>query len=290
MFKELINEAKINISLELEAPLCIKTGDADVFNPNLPDMQCVKTYKNGQLVYLIPGSSFKGVVRSRFEKLLKLFGSEPCNIHNNRKNSCSDKLWGKEEKGNDRGKRIYNRVCGACKIFGSGNISSRIKFRDFYPDEDYKVKTSIRNGVGINRITGAAQQGALYEYEVVDSAKFKSEIILNNFEVKYLKILMYILRDIDEGYLSFGSASSRGNGNMKISDLSIELIQYKKDSDDDYNKYKEYILKDLWEMEESDRFAGISNYKCYSGSLNKENLCMYDFIKKHFNNIEYKGA
>jgi len=280
MFREMINEAKIDISVELQAPLCIKTGDADSFNPNLPDMQCVKTYKNGEVVYVIPGSSFKGVVRSRFEKLMKLFGGEKvCDIYNKKDCSNKEKRNVDKSKNISKGKYVYDEMCGVCKVFGSGNLASRIKFRDFYPSG--KVITSIRNGVGINRITGAAQQGALYEYEVIDSAVFESKIILNNFEPKYLKLLMYVLRDIDEGYVSFGSASSRGNGSMQIKNLDIELIEYSRD-------YEDFKLSDIFELGVSNRFSGISNYKCYSKTINKGNLDMNEFINTNFSRIEYR--
>jgi CRISPR-associated RAMP protein (TIGR02581 family) len=278
MFKDLINEAKIDITINLQSPLCIKTGDSDAFNPTLPDMQCVKTYKNGEPIYIIPGSSFKGIVRSRYEKLLKLFDEHVCDVTKNKECSNNEKRKNIENNGFSKGRAVYNEMCGACKMFGSGNIASRIKFRDFYPKNE--VKTSIRNGVAINRITGASQKGALYEYEVIDSATFQSKILINNFEPKYLKILMYVLRDIDEGYVNLGSSSSRGNGNMKIESLKLELIEYS-------DKVKDFRLSDIFRLEESNRFEGISDYKCYSKIIEKEeNLDMNEFIKEKLNNFE----
>ena len=85
MFHELKNEAKITILLHTKSPLSIRSAEGKLLAPDLPDMQCVKSRYQDKYTVIIPGSSLKGVVRTRYEKIVKLFGGNCCNIfdHNN---------------------------------------------------------------------------------------------------------------------------------------------------------------------------------------------------------------
>ena len=88
MFRELKNEAKITILLHTKSPLSIRSAQGKLLDPALPDMQCIRSRYQGKDTVIIPGSSLKGVIRTRYEKIVKLFGGECCNIfdHNN---SCN---------------------------------------------------------------------------------------------------------------------------------------------------------------------------------------------------------
>jgi CRISPR-associated RAMP protein (TIGR02581 family) len=268
MFSFIINEAKINLTFELESPLCIKTGDENMLNPVLPDMQCVKTIKNNKVSYIIPGSSFKGVVRSRFEKVSQLLGENSCDILNWRK-SCNIK----EDKDNERD--VYASMCYTCQLFGSTKLASRIYFKDLKEADGSSIETSIRNGVGIDRITGAAKEKSLYEYEVIDDAKFSGKIIIKNFEPKHLKILMYVFRDIDEGYVSFGSSSSRGNGLVSIKDFQIEMIQYS-------NENNQFNLSNYFNMKEKYMYEDNENCKYNYLCLTKNSHSFKEFVQNNF--------
>lgn len=220
MFKTLKNEAKISFNMKLDSPLTIMSGSENSLDPTLPDSQCIRTYKDGKDTVFIPGSSIKGVMRSRTEKILNYLGGNTCNIVD-RRNSC-----GEEEDKNRSGEEVYNRICPACKMFGSTSLAGRVKFKDAYPIGD--VKIGIRNGVGIDRITGAAQMGPLYDFEVVEDGIFKVIITMNNYELYQLKLLLFVIQDIDDGYVSFGHATTRGNGKMRVEDLKIEFRDYRK--------------------------------------------------------------
>lgn len=219
MFKDLRNEAKVTFSMKLDSPLCIRSGSENGIDPTLPDMQCIRTFKDGRNTVFIPGSSIKGVIRSRCEKIIRFLGGQACNVVN-RENACGDNS---HESLN--GDEVYSKMCSACKMFGSTSIGGRIKFKDAYPIGD--VKIGLRDGVGIDRITGAAQKSAKYDFEVVEDATFEVVITLTNYELYQLKLLLFAIKDIDDGYVSFGSASTRGNGKMKIENLNIEFRDYR---------------------------------------------------------------
>lgn len=118
-------------------------------------------------------------------------------------------------------------MCPACKLFGSTEIASRIYIADAYPIGECVIGERI--GVGINRITGAAQKGALYDFEVVEDGSFQVDITLKNYELYQMALLVYVLKDLDEGYVSLGAATTRGNGRMEVQKLDISFREYRKD-------------------------------------------------------------
>lgn len=226
MFRELKNEAKIIVLLHTKSPLAIRSSQKKMLNPIQPDMQCIKSRYQGKDTVIIPGSSLKGVVRSRYEKVVSLFGGECCDVFNRSSNCSNRKKWTKM-KYEEKKAYAYKQICPACQLFGSPIIASKVYFADAYPVGEYVL--GERTGVGINRITGAAQKNALYDFEIVEDGSFQAEITLRNYELYQMALLMYVLKDLDEGYITLGSASTRGNGRMEIQGLEISLREYRKD-------------------------------------------------------------
>jgi len=227
MFRELKNEAKMEVLLHTKSPLTIRSAQGKILDPTLLDMQCVKSRYQGRDTVVIPGSSLKGVIRNRYENIVTLFGGSHCDIF--RKDSrCNAKISNKKEVSYEElGEWVYQRMCPACQLFGSLNIASRIYIADAYPEGECIL--GERTGVGINRITGAAQTHAFYDFEVVEDGVFRVEITLKNYELYQMALLFYVLKDLDEGYVSLGAATTRGNGRMEIQKLSISLREYRKD-------------------------------------------------------------
>ncbi len=225
MFREMKNEGKLTFKLITDSPLSIRSGSINDIDPTLPDMQCIRTQRKGEQTVFIPGSSIKGVMRSRCERIINFLGGNVCNVVDI-KNNCGSKM--RKQADDMNGKERYEQICIGCRMFGSTVLGSRIKFKDAYPI-DIDPKIGFRNGVGINRITGAAQKGALYDFEVVEEGKFLVSISLNNFELYQLKLLLFVLKDIDDGYAAFGGSSTRGNGKMKVEEVNFEYRDYRKD-------------------------------------------------------------
>lgn len=226
MFRELKNEAKLTVLLHTKSPLSIGSAQSKLLDPTLPDMQCIKSRYQGKDTVIIPGSSLKGVMRSRYEKIVRLFGGNCCDIfkHNS---SCNKKPenW-KAKTYQEKNRYVYKEICPVCQLFGSQMIISKIYIADAYPVGEYVLGERV--GVGINRITGAAQKNALYDFEVVEEATFKVEITLKNYELYQMLLLMYVLKDLDEGYIALGSATTRGNGRMEVTQMDIAFREYRK--------------------------------------------------------------
>ena len=235
MHKQLINQSKIMVDISPVTPLLIKSG-IESADPSLPDMNFVRTHhpEYGEIVY-IPGSSFKGILRSYTEKILRTLEIPCCNPASSAKfdgmskggcgNGRTDRDEEKMPKNTElnAGARIYRDwSCFACKIYGSTSLSSRLKCVDGYPT-DGDFRTEKRTGVAIDRVLGSAVGGALFDQEVVTSGIFRCEIFLSNFQLWQLGLVGLVLRDLDEGYVQMGFAKSRGLGRVKADIHSVEI-------------------------------------------------------------------
>ncbi len=203
MLKKLLNQATIELTIETQGPLLIKSGIEGGADPSVPDMRFVRS---GGQVYL-PGSSLKGVFRSYAEKIARTVGARCCNPFDD--NFCGKKLE-KQSSGSD----IYKQSCFICRVFGSTAAASRIKFNDAYPPNGQTPTTETRTGVAIDRILGSVAHGP-FDFEVVTQGKFKTTIHLRNFELWQLGLLALVLRDLEAGLVPIGFAKSRGLGEVK---------------------------------------------------------------------------
>ncbi|MCM8901252.1 CRISPR-associated RAMP protein [Caldicoprobacter algeriensis] len=227
MFRNLYNEAIISFELKTVSPLFIRSGREDQLDPTAADNTFITMYRNGKLVPVMPGSSLKGVFRSCAEQLLP--GS--CDIF---RAPCAQRIRQEERSASQRqqgaefsiGKERYKLSCPACKLFGSTVLKSRIYFDDAYPVGDYRIGS--RASVAIDRITGAARGGALYEFEYVEDAVFKCSISLKNFFRWHIKLLFEIFDRIDQGLVVFGGLTSKGFGRMKVQNLDMMVRYYGK--------------------------------------------------------------
>lgn len=215
MFKKLYNEAKITYQLKTLSPLYIKSGKNDSLNPTGVDDSFLTLYKEGNLVPVLPGTSIKGVFRSRAEKIL----TDSCDPLNN---NCGKKV----DKKHDDGTARYKKSCPVCKLFGSTALKSRILFGDAYPEGDYKIGS--RKSVAIDRITGSSKGSALFDFEYVEDALFRGEIEIQNFFQWHIKVITHIFEQVNEGFVVFGGVTSKGFGQMKLEDFQIRLKYYNK--------------------------------------------------------------
>ena len=234
MFKTLTNEAALTFTLHNEGPLLINSGAAAKIHPR-PDMSFVRTICNGRETIYMPGSSIKGVFRSRYEQVMRALGQDVCDTFDSKDNrTCNKKIRLEENKEENKkenkhldGIERYKRCCEACKLFGTLALGGRIAFADAYPVGEWKL--GMRHSVGIDRITGSAFPGALYDIETLEDGTFAVQCKFTNFELYQLRTILWVLEDIHDGLVTFGMGGSRGNGQMRVVD-DVELV-YRKYSD-----------------------------------------------------------
>lgn len=228
MHSRAVNAARFQFAILPTGPLLIRSGSENPLDPTRPDMQCVRSIHpaTGRESVVIPGSSLKGVFRSRAEQLLRgaLHNSSisVCNPLDSEA-ACGSKQAVKEASGVQR----YLRHCPACQLFGSLLLAGRAFFRDAFPDPAYPVVLGERKNVAIDRITGGARGGALFGLEVVESARFQAELVLSNYDTWQLCLLAVVLDDLNQGFIGLGSGTSRGYGRVTIRDVAVTLRDYR---------------------------------------------------------------
>jgi CRISPR-associated RAMP protein (TIGR02581 family) len=194
----------------------------------------VRTIHDGKETIYLPGSSIKGVFRSRYEHVMRAVGQYVCDTFDSKHNDTCNKNIRKEE--NDPkinrhldGAERYALCCEACKLFGTLVLGGRISFADAYPVGEWKV--GMRHGVGIDRVTGAAFPGALYDIETLENGSFTVKCKMMNFRLYQLRTVMWVLEDIEDGLVTFGMGGSRGNGQMRIvGDVNLDYRKYSDDA------------------------------------------------------------
>jgi CRISPR-associated RAMP protein (TIGR02581 family) len=211
VYKQLLNEAMLELSIKPNGPVLIKATDGAGADPTHPDMEFVRTQQH---VYL-PGSSLKGVVRAHAERIVRAFQSGNQNGQGacdplDRFASCGGRLNSKRLASHDS----YRQSCRICQLFGNTVVAGRAHFTDAMPQG--KVTLEQRNGVAIDRVYGSAYGGALFNYEVATTGVFKTTIHLRNFTLSQLALVGLALRDLGDGRVGMGFGKSRGMGRVEL--------------------------------------------------------------------------
>ncbi|MEM3661059.1 MAG: RAMP superfamily CRISPR-associated protein [Thermoproteota archaeon] len=139
----------------------------------------------------IPGSSFKGSLRSATSRIASLYGFK----------SCGEVGPEAIEKAHSSG-----GICDVCKLFGypKNNVPSKIMVSDFEPiDHPHTMGlTKLR----IDNSSLKAAEGALFTSEyVIPKTTFKGSISIREVETKLLGLLLLGLAELRMG--RFGRAS-----------------------------------------------------------------------------------
>jgi CRISPR-associated RAMP protein (TIGR02581 family) len=242
MLKRIVNEARIRFDIKTTGPLLVRSGHASVKGP---DMTPVRTFRNGKLEVFIPGSSLKGVTRSYAEKIVRtLKPGVACNpfvMVRDKKSkiedvACGDKFERREKDLKEfiSSEMAYAHSCPICRLFGSLEFIGRVSINDAYLAPGQFERTELRDGVGIDRLTGGASHQAKFELEAVSSGTvFKGEALLRNFECWQLGLLLAVLLDMEDGMVQIGSGRSRGLGSVTahIGEMTIHHLVLPADHD-----------------------------------------------------------
>lgn len=244
MHKTRYNSLHLDLRVSPIGPLLIKAGGFST-DPSLPDMQFVRTFREGfgETLY-IPGSSLKGVFRNFVEKALRTI-----NDVNSWKRACPTFEGKGEEQEPNCAQRIkdlakaegkekieikswdvYKESCGACRTFGNTLLKGRLAFTDLLSIGD--VKTETRYGVAISRLSHAVAQGP-FEMEVAVSGAFEGRLILENYELWQLGMLATAIESMNQGFLKVGFGKNRGLGQVNVvvnSAIVEEISPIKKDT------------------------------------------------------------
>ncbi|MGD1804655.1 type III CRISPR-associated RAMP protein Csx7 [Dapis sp. BLCC M126] len=221
---------RLEIEGKLTTVTALRIGAARSTEPIGSDLPVVKDVLGQPL---IPGSSFKGALRSRLESFLRgILGSNPRLVANPAVNEewCitaerMKKL--KAEYTNDAQltEAILKKTDLISHLFGSPWVASKFQVRDLtvLPD-NWFGQYQERDGVAIDRDTETAADGKLYDFQVVPGGTpFLFKAVVENAEDWELGLLMVGLHQFETEQIPLGGGRSRGLGVVK---LEIEKMNW----------------------------------------------------------------
>jgi CRISPR-associated RAMP protein (TIGR02581 family) len=111
--------------------------------------------------------------------------------------------------------------------FGAPWIAGRLAIKDALVDSSiWFGQFEVRNGVALNRDTETAEDGLLYDYEVVPvGTRFAFELVLENAEPWQLGMLLIALQPWEAGRAQIGGFRTRGLGYVQLTDLKRRYIE-----------------------------------------------------------------
>lgn len=227
--------------------------------------------------FYIPGSTFRGYLSTKLERFLD--SGNGFKIKNNGEElneadvklifgytnldkletKINDKDNEEDRKLKENNRKIQDRIIrklNAKNLDEVKSLAGRIHVSDMPVLKDVKYLT--RDGIKIDRNTGATEKRAKFDYDVVPAGtEFELNIELENIENYQLDLIGLALNDIlkDNGDL-FGGKTSRGIGKCRLKDLRMKYV-----TSDDKEKLKKYIFegKFPYEVKEQEKIFKTEN-------------------------------
>lgn len=197
--------------------------------------------------FYIPGSSFRGYLSTKLERYLDKSNKFKIKEAKTNKvlNVADVKLifgyTNLDKEDSDIQERIKEKLEEE-DIKKIKNLAGRIYIPDMYLKT--KVESVTRDGIKIDRETGATQKGGKFDYDVVPSGTiFKFILELENIEDYQLDLVGLALGDIlqEDGDL-IGGKTARGIGRCKLDNLKLSYVESK-----DTDAVEKYIFKKEFE-------------------------------------------
>lgn len=172
---------------------------------------------------LIPGSSFKGALRSRLESFLRGIdpnrAEDPANYTNSTRNNQVKDLKVKYKNDDlNLTQELIGITDDIGSLFGTPWMASKFQVRDLTVQPDaWFGQYQERDGVAIDRDTETAADGKLYDYQVVPAGTpFDFKAVVENARDWELGLLTIGLHQFETEQIPLGGGRSRGLGVVKL--------------------------------------------------------------------------
>lgn len=219
---------------------------------------------------LIPGSSFKGAMRSRLESYLRGI------VGNNRKlvaNPAIESEWSLTSQEHTDLKALLSddaaltqAIVGetdiVSRLFGSPWIASKFQVRDLtvVPDTWFG-QYQERDGVSIDRDTETAADKKLYDFQVVPAGTpFEFKAIVENADDWELGLLAIGLHQFETEQIPLGGGKSRGLGVVRLEISDTWWMDYPAEKPEELLTYLKRLVageKDRYKLDAE----GFKQYK-----------------------------
>lgn len=246
--------SRLELTGTLTTITALRVGAGRSIEPIGSDIPVVKDVLGNPF---IPGSSFKGALRSRLESFLRGIYShlDGENLRKKVADPSNEKEWSltsteisalkQAYKGNDRelSKAVIAETDQISRLFGSPWLASKFQVQDLLVQKgSWFGQYQERDGVAIDRDTETASNGKLYNFQVVPpGTPFDLKIVVENAEDWELGLLMLGLRQFEQEQIPLGGGRSRGLGVVGL-ELQ-EFWWFKSQSPDDLLAYLQSLVE-----------------------------------------------
>lgn len=187
---------RVTVKGRTEGGIQVKGIAVSEFGQNAPNSENIR---NAMGECIVPGSSFKGSVRSQMEKIAEYIG----------KTSVIEKTFGTSETAKGKSGNI---------VFYDTVITD--------PDENGKEKNDNRRiirRIHVDKLTGGVfNKGFFNEKNVAGNVEFVMDIRDKNDPDATLGLLLLAMRDLAIGMMSVGNGYSTGKGLIQVEKICIE--------------------------------------------------------------------
>ncbi|MEI6442919.1 MAG: CRISPR-associated RAMP protein Csx7 [Nostocales cyanobacterium ELA583] len=232
---------------------------------------------------LIPGSSFKGALRSRLESFLRgidsSFAENPADFTTSiRNNDVKDLKEKHKDNDLELTQELLNMTDLISHLFGSPWIASKFQVRDLtvLPDTWFD-QYQERDGVAIDRDTETAADGKLYDFQVVPAnTQFQFRAVVENAAEWELGLLMIGLHQFETEQIPLGGGRSRGLGVVKLNVDKMLWVDVENDP--------EKLLTYLQELVNSKIGDKLPSYQDGKQSKQKWTEALINHLRDHLPN------
>lgn len=197
----------ITADFTLVNSLLIRSGQAST--DKAPDLVHLKSRRNGELKPILSGTSLTGVLRHRAERIVNTIQQ---NIERDFEgiekltNNFIDEIFGVDSTGNKTKEPKASRL-----------VVDEVEIND--------TTDLIQNRIAIDRFTGGALHGALFNEQPIfgnDTSNLKVKLQLRQPKDSEIGLLLLLLKDLWAGDLTIGGTSSIGRGRLKGDNATIQ--------------------------------------------------------------------
>lgn len=243
---------KLLVKAEFKLKTSLIIRDYSV-NPDLPDAVSLKSGDD----YIISGTSIKGALRSRAEKILNTLGNDEKKTEEMLNDLFGYVIVMKGEENNIQSgaKSGQNRQVEKAK---KGRLRvNEVKLENYSAEQQTRIK--------IDRFTGGALGGALLEempvFATEDGKPFTIEIEVENYKDWEAGLLLLLLKDLWTGDLPVGGEKSIGRGVLE--GCQAEIIFRNEQGETKYSiikKEKEILITNNDSEQGEEIISKLNNY------------------------------
>jgi CRISPR-associated RAMP protein (TIGR02581 family) len=210
---------RLELTGTLRTVTALKIGAGRSVDPTDPDVPVIK---DAQGRPLIPGSSFKGAIRSRLESFLRgvnpTFAHDPSELTGNHWMARIKQLKAANLSDQDLTKELTALTDKVALLFGAPWLAGKVQIRDLTVQaSNWFGQYQTRDGVAIARDTETAADQRKYDFQVVPAGTiFDFRAVAENLTEAELGLLMLGLTQFENEMIPLGGGRSRGLGVVSL--------------------------------------------------------------------------